>query len=69
MNRTNILNGWRDPNEDPKTYAPLLVAYRDKRDGLTFISTVSALVGIEYARNHPDYTFLAWQYMPFWENE
>lgn len=69
MTRANILRGWRDPNEDPKIYATLLVVYRDKRDGFIFVSTVSANVGIEYARNNPDYTFLAWQYLPGWEHE
>ena len=67
MKKANILNGWRNPNKDPKLDRPLLVVYRSKMDGFEFM-TIDRL-GIQDARNHPDYFLLAWRYLPVWKKE
>lgn len=67
MTEANILNGWREPDEDPKIDCPLLVVYKDHEYNM--IIRVINSQGIESARNERDRTLLAWQYVPEWVEE
>jgi len=64
MNNKNVLNGWKDPSENPEDDVILLVVYRDNKYNGVF-RTIEYM-GIEYARKRKDFTLLAWQYLPEW---
>lgn len=67
MTKANIMNGWRNPNEDPEMYGALLVVYAYNQDNSIFRAI--EYLGIKHARNREDCTLLAWQYLPEWEKE
>jgi len=67
MTKANALRGWRNPEEKPVENVPLLVAFRQKKSGIEFVS--QQISGYEQLFNDDDYEVLAWQYSPIWEEE
>lgn len=67
MTRANALRGWRTPEENPVDYVPLLIAFRQKKTGIEFVS--HQISGYGQAFNDDDYEVLAWQYCPVWDEE
>jgi len=67
MKETNILNGWRNPNEDPEIESELLIVFRDNLDNMIFRAVTAS--DIKQVRNWKRYTLLGWQYFPIWEEE
>lgn len=68
MKRANILQGWREPSENPEKDCALLLVCKSIEDN--FVFTFSDFRGdIEYVRHNNSFILLAWQYLPVWEEE